>query len=70
MRKKGDTTNKICWNLKIYIDGEEKYNKDFKTITEIGEDLDLSYNIVSEMVMGRKKNKRGRYEPQYLFNRL
>ena len=44
--------------------------KEYKTLKAISNELGLSYNIVSEMVLGRKKNKSGRYEPQYIFNRL
>lgn len=70
MRKSGDLTNKLCWKLSISIDGNLMFIKDFKTLKEIADELNLSYNVVSEMSLGRKKNRRGKYEPQYNFTRL
>ena len=70
MRKTGDMTNKICWNLIIKLNEEILLDKEYKTLKDISDELQISYNIVSEMVLGRKKNKSGRYEPQYIFSRL
>ena len=70
MRKSGDITNKICWKLIIELNDEVVLDKEFKTLKDVSNELGLSYNIVSEMVLGRKKNKSGRYEPKYTFSRL
>tara|TARA_R110000803_G_scaffold83226_1_gene149377 strand:+ start:667 stop:879 length:213 start_codon:yes stop_codon:yes gene_type:complete len=70
MRKTGDITNKICWKLIIELNDEVVLDKEFKTLKDVSNELGLSYNIVSEMVLGRKKNKSGRYEPKYTFSRL
>lgn len=70
MRKSGDLTNKYCWNLKIIINDEVIFYNKFKTLKDISTELELSYNVVSEMALGRKKNKKGKYEPHYEFIRL
>tara|TARA_R110000824_G_scaffold400786_1_gene609338 strand:+ start:320 stop:532 length:213 start_codon:yes stop_codon:yes gene_type:complete len=70
MRKVGDKTHKICWNLSIFINNKTFYEKDFSTLKDVAAELDLSYNVVSEMALGRKKNRKGRYETQYLFTKL
>ena len=49
MRKTGDTTNKICWNLIIKLNEEILLDKEYKTLKDISDELQLSYNIVSEM---------------------
>ena len=70
MRKSGDTTNKICWNLSIFNNDKEIFNRDFKTLKDISNELGLSYNIVSEMSLGRKKNKKGKFDTKYFFTRI
>ena len=70
MRKSGDLTKKYCWEMTIYINDKIISQNKYKTIRDIADELELSYNIVSEMIMGRKKNRKGKYEPQYLFTRL
>lgn len=70
MRKSGDLTKKYCWEMTIYINDKIISQNKYKTIRDIADELELSYNVVSEMIMGRKKNRKGKYEPQYLFTRL
>ena len=70
MRKVGDITNKICWKLIISVDDNIILEKEYRTLRDVASDLDLSYNIVSEMSLGRKKNRNGRYEPKYSFSRI
>mgnify|MGYP005988273747 CR=1 FL=1 len=70
MRKSGDLTKKYCWEMSIYINDKIISQNKYKTIRDIADELDLSYNVVSEMIMGRKKNRKGKFEPQYLFTRL
>lgn len=70
MRKSGDLTKKYCWEMTIYINDKIISQNKYKTIRDIADELDLSYNVVSEMIMGRKKNRKGKFEPQYLFTRL
>lgn len=70
MRKSGNITKKLCWNLIISIDGNIIKEQKYRTLKDISNELNLSYNIVSEMAMGRKKNKSGTFEPQYSFKRL
>ena len=70
MRKTGNITKKICWQLLISIDNNVISDKQYRTLKDISNELNMSYNIVSEMAMGRKKNKLGRYEPQYSFFKL
>ena len=39
-------------------------------IRDIAQELGYSYNVVSEMVMGRKKNRKGKYDTQYSIKKL
>ena len=70
MRTNGATTQKECYNLSIELKGEETFNKNFKTLKDISNELGLSYNRVVEMKRGRKKQNKGKYEPQYFIARI
>ena len=70
MRKSGDITNKICWKLIIKCNDSIMLEKEFKTLKSISEELGYSYNVISEMALGRKKKRGGKYDTQYLFKKL
>ena len=70
MRKIGDITQKICWKLQIVVNDNIIYEQKYSTLKDIAEELGYSYNIVSEMVMGRKKNRKGKYDTQYSIKKL
>ena len=70
MRTIGATTNKICWELIIKCDDNIVFYENFKTLKDIAKHLNITYNVVSEMAMGRKKIRTGKYDTQYIFNRL
>ena len=55
MRKIGDITQKICWKLEISVNDNIVYQNEYSTLRDIANELGYSYNIVSEIVMGRKK---------------
>ena len=70
MRKIGDLTQKICWKLEISVNDNIVFENEYSTLKDIAQELGYSYNVVSEMVMGRKKNKKGRYDTQYSIKKL
>lgn len=72
MRTTNATTGKDIWNVKIINDGEETYNKNFKTMSEIAEDLGMSYHQVSDLKNKRSKRKqiRFKFHPEIVFTRL
>ena len=70
MRKIGDITQKICWKLQIVVNDDIIYEQKYSTLNDIANELGYSYNVVSEMVMGRKKNRQGKYDAQYSIKKL
>ncbi len=72
MRTTKSTTQKDIWNVRMILDGNETYNKNFKTMTEIAEDLGMSYNQVSDLKCKRSKRKqiRFKFSPEIIFTRL
>ena len=70
MRKIGDITQKICWKLQISVNNNIVYENEYSTLKDIAEELGYSYNVVSEMVMGRKKNRKGKYDTQYSIKKI
>tara|TARA_R110002096_G_scaffold203106_3_gene388017 strand:+ start:229 stop:459 length:231 start_codon:yes stop_codon:yes gene_type:complete len=70
MRKIGDITQKICWKLEISVNDNIVYQNEYSTLRDIASELGYSYNIVSEIVMGRKKNRQGKYDAQYSIKKL
>ena len=71
MRKSGNNTKKKCWKLIIHNYKKELIlSKDYSTLSQIGEELGYTYNVVNDMVRGRKQPSKGRYDSQYLIIRL
>mgnify|MGYP003639865777 FL=1 len=71
MRKSGNNTKKMCWKLIIHNYKKELIlSKDYSTLSQIGEELGYTYNVVNDMVRGRKQPSKGRYDSQYLIIRL
>ena len=70
MRKIGDITQKICWKLQIVVNDDIIYEQKYSTLNDIANELGYSYNVVSEMVMGRKKNRNGKYDTQYSIKKI
>ena len=46
MRKVGDKTHKICWNLSIFINNKTFYEKDFSTLKDVAAELDVKYMLL------------------------
>jgi hypothetical protein len=58
MRTKGAITNKECWSLKIYYPDYIVKEGTYRTLKEVADDLNISYNQVSELTTnGRNKTK-------------
>ena len=58
MRTKGAKTEKECWELKIFYSDYVVKEGIYKTLKEVADDLNLSYNQVSEFTnKGRNKTK-------------
>lgn len=58
MRTKGAKTEKDCWELKIYYPDYIVKEGTYKTLQDVANDLNLSYNQVSEFTnKGRNKTK-------------
>ena len=70
MRKEGNKTQKICWNLKIKNNEVIIFEKEYKTLKEMPEDLGLTYNRIVELSTGRKKQKGGKYDSVYMFEKI
>mgnify|MGYP003676271840 FL=1 len=61
----------MCWKLIIHNYKKELIlSKDYSTLSQIGEELGYTYNVVNDMVRGRKQPSKGRYDSQYLIIRL
>ena len=70
MRKEGSITNKLCWNLKIMMNDNIVFEKDYTTLKSMPEDLGLTYNRVVELATGRKKQNGGKYDSVYVFTKI
>tara|TARA_R100001198_G_scaffold28708_1_gene15136 strand:- start:477 stop:764 length:288 start_codon:yes stop_codon:yes gene_type:complete len=72
MRKQESNATKNIWNVKMITNGEETYNKDFKTIQEIADDLGMSYHQVADLKNKRCKRKqiRFKFQPEIIFTRI
>jgi hypothetical protein len=70
MRNKGSKTCAKCWRLDVVNQGNNLFSGEFSTLTEIGQELGLSYHQVVEMSSGRKKPRIGKYDTSYRFTRL
>tara|TARA_R110000823_G_scaffold196726_2_gene328019 strand:- start:942 stop:1157 length:216 start_codon:yes stop_codon:yes gene_type:complete len=70
MRKDGSTTKKICWKLQIKNDDNIIFEKEYTTLKAMPEDLGITYNRVVELATGRKKQKGGKYDSIYVFEKI
>lgn len=65
MRTKGATTKKDCFILDVIVNDEIIFHQKYKTLKDIAEELNLSYNQVVEISRGRKKEGKGKYDTIY-----
>ena len=63
---------KDIWNTKIITNGVETFNKDFKTIQEIADELGFTYAQISDLKNNRTKKKqvRFKYYPEIIITRI
>lgn len=47
-----------CFNCKITLGDNELHNKDYVTLTDIANDIKLSYSIVADISSGRRSKKK------------
>ena len=70
MRRKGCSTSKECWNLKVINQNEIIFERNYKTLKEVANECGMTYNQVVEISTGRKKQKLGRFDTQYQLTKL
>ena len=70
MRTKGAKTSKDCWNCEAFCNSARILNRQFKTLQDIANELDLTYNQVVEISNGRKKQTQGKYGTQYYISKI
>lgn len=71
-RKKGSTTKRKCWKIKI-IQGEKVIlEKEYTTLTEASKDLDMTYCQLFELAPnGRsKKVKKHKFAPEIIVEKI
>ena len=70
MRKKGCSTCKDCWELKVINQNEVIFQGKYKTLKEVANECGMTYNQIAEISTGRKKPKLGRFDTQYQLTKL
>jgi len=72
MRLNNSIAKKDIWNVVITINGVENFNKNFTTIKEIAEALDMTYAQVSDLKNGRIKHKHSKFKflPEIVITRI
>lgn len=70
MRKKGATTKVNCWKCEVVNQNEVIYHNEYKTLSEIANDLGLTYSHITELSAGRRKQLTGRFDTCYILTRI
>jgi hypothetical protein len=70
MRKEGSITNKLCWNLKIYVNDNIIFQKDYTTLKSMTNDLGISYERIVNLANNRIKQSGGKYDSIYKFTKI
>ncbi len=70
MKTAGATTQKLCWKVSVKINDEIVFDKEYPSLKFVGNDLGLTYNRISELAIGRIKQRKGTFEPLYIFEKL
>lgn len=63
MRTSGAKTKKNCWSCSVIVDGVLLSSNEYKTLKDIADYLDLSYNQVVEISNNRKSKSKGKFSP-------
>lgn len=70
MRKKGSNTKVNCWKCEVVNQNEVIYHNEYKTLSEVANDLGLSYSQITEISSNRKKQPSGRFDTNYILTRI
>lgn len=70
MRTKGSSTNKKCWDCEVVVDNQVLHSGQYKTLKDISDILELSYNQVAEISNNRAKKRNGKYDTIYKIKRI
>ena len=70
MRKKGDATKINCWKCEVMNQNDVIYHNEYKTLSEVANDLGLSYSHITEISAGRRKQPSGRFDTTYILSRI
>jgi len=72
MRLTNSTAKKEIWNIKINTNGVETYNKNFTTLKEIADALDMSYSQITDLKNQRTQMKQVRFKfyPEIIISRI
>ena len=71
-RKKGTSTNKLCWHLLIKFNDDILKEQDYSTLKQIAEELGISYNRVFELTEKGRVNKlnNSKYTPTITITKI
>ena len=72
MRLTNSTAKKEIWNIKINTNGVETFNKNFTTLKEIAEALDMTYAQITDLKNKRTQMKQIRFKfyPEITITRI
>ena len=70
MRTNGAKTKKNCWSCAVIVDGVLLSSNEYKTLRDIANYLDLSYNQVVEISNNRKTKSKGKFSPDIKINKV
>ena len=72
-RKKGSTTKKKCWSIRVIQNEVEVFSKQYSTLTEASEDLGMSYCQLFELApngRNKKKKKKSKFAPEIIVEKI
>tara|TARA_R110001599_G_scaffold13713_1_gene61260 strand:- start:7444 stop:7662 length:219 start_codon:yes stop_codon:yes gene_type:complete len=70
MRTLGANTNKMCWKCKVIANNQILMEEDFTSLSKIGEKLGFTRNVVNEIANGRRKQRKGLFDTQYVISKI
>ena len=71
-RKKGSTTKKKCWRIKVVQGEDVLFQKEYSTLAQASDDLDMTYCQLFELAPnGRsKKIKKHKFAPEIIVEKI
>ena len=70
MRTNGAKTKILCWEVEVKVADNILLSQSFTTLSAVGEALGMSRNIINEIVNGRRKQRKGKYDTQYKISKI